>query len=73
MPSTDPDSPTLSEALKGPMCDEWFNAVHYELSQLDKLHTWDLVVPPPNINIIPSHFITKIKQNEHGEISKYKI
>jgi len=45
---------SMDEAMKGPDGSEWTKARDYEISQLEKLRTWDLVEPPPNANIIKS-------------------
>jgi hypothetical protein len=51
------DEPTLKTVLGGREKESWWNTMEMELSQIKKLHTWDLVKPPPNANIIPSMYI----------------
>ncbi|KAG2743666.1 hypothetical protein P692DRAFT_20644316, partial [Suillus brevipes Sb2] len=38
--------PTLSQALSGPDAVEWQEAIDYEISQLEKLGTWEVVNAP---------------------------
>ncbi|EGO04924.1 hypothetical protein SERLA73DRAFT_68583 [Serpula lacrymans var. lacrymans S7.3] len=55
------DSPSITEALNGCYRMEWLAAIEEEIKQIDKLHTWDLVEPPANANIICLHYVTQIK------------
>ncbi|KAG2750195.1 hypothetical protein P692DRAFT_20687460, partial [Suillus brevipes Sb2] len=38
--------PTLAQALRGPDAQEWQEALDYEISQLEKLGTWELADLP---------------------------
>ncbi|KAH7903203.1 hypothetical protein BJ138DRAFT_982154, partial [Hygrophoropsis aurantiaca] len=49
--------PTFQEALNGPDSMEWQEAIDYEISQLEKLKTWEVVHPPRGANIIPCHYV----------------
>ena len=50
--------PTLKQALSGPDAVEWQEAIDYELRQLEKLRTWEIVdVPSKRVNLIPCHFV----------------
>jgi hypothetical protein len=51
------DEPSMEEALKGDERLSWSDAIKAELFQIEKLRTWDLVVPPPGANIIPSRYV----------------
>jgi len=51
------DEPSMEEALKGDECLSWSDMIEVELFQIKKLCTWDLVIPPPGTNIIPSHYV----------------
>ncbi|EGO05119.1 hypothetical protein SERLA73DRAFT_68758 [Serpula lacrymans var. lacrymans S7.3] len=55
--AADCDSPRIRRALQGPEKDHWTKTINEELSQLNKLHTWDVTDPPPGSNIIQSHFV----------------
>ena len=66
------DTPTWKEALSSPLCDEWLKACNVEMSMINKFKTYIVVPRPPNINIIPLHFIPRIKCNADGEIDKFK-
>ena len=66
------DEPTLKAALGGHEKESWWNAMEMELSQIEKLHTWDLVEPPPNANIIPSMYVFRWKRNDQGYIVRHR-
>jgi transposase InsO family protein len=70
--AADPE-PTLKQALSGPDAAEWQEAIDYELGQLEKLRTWDIVdVPPKRINLIPCHFVLATKCGPNGEKLKLR-
>ncbi|KAG2746858.1 hypothetical protein P692DRAFT_20738747, partial [Suillus brevipes Sb2] len=43
--------PTLQQALNGPDGVEWQEALDYEISQLEKLGTWEVADAPSGANI----------------------
>ncbi|KAG2742982.1 hypothetical protein P692DRAFT_20747979, partial [Suillus brevipes Sb2] len=43
--------PTLQQALNGPDSVEWEEALNYEISQLEKLGTWEIVDLPRSANL----------------------
>ena len=51
------DEPYLGEAMKSGERDEWIKAIEAKLTQIERLHTWDLMEAPPDTNIIPSGYI----------------
>lgn len=59
--------PTLQQALSGPDADEWREAIEYELSQLEKLGTWEIVNAPDRVNLIPCHYVLATKCGPNGE------
>jgi len=50
------DKPVLNEVLHGNEQPDWMEAIEVELFQIKKLNSWDLVIPPPGANIIPSKY-----------------
>ena len=66
------DEPTLKEALSGDERGEWLKSIEAELTQIENLHTWDLVEAPPRTNIIPSHYVFRRKHDANGNIERYK-
>ena len=66
MAAAEPE-PMLQQALNGPDGVEWQEAINYEISQLEKLGTWEVVDTPRGTNIIPCHFILATKQGPDGE------
>jgi hypothetical protein len=59
--------PTLKEALNRPDGVEWQTAIDCEIGQLEKLGVWQIVNPPPRVNIILSHFVLVTKCSADGE------
>jgi hypothetical protein len=62
----EPES-TLQQALNGPASAEWQEALNYEISQLEKLGTWEIVDLPHSTNLIPCHFVLATKQGLDSE------
>jgi hypothetical protein len=63
---TEPKS--LDEALSGPHADEWKVAYDYEISQLEKLGTWEIVDLPQGATAIPCTAVFHDKHGPDGEI-----
>ena len=66
------DEPTLKEALGGDERKEWIEAIEAELSQIKKLHTWDLIDAPHGTNVIPCRYVFRRKRDADGNIARYK-
>ena len=43
-----------------------------ELTALARNQTWTLVPSPPNINVIGSRWVFKVKQRADGSLERYK-
>lgn len=59
--------PTLQQALSGPDAAEWQEAIDYEIGQLEKLGTWEIMDLPKGVNVIPCHFVLATKHGPNGE------
>jgi hypothetical protein len=46
------DEPLLKEVLKVYERPDWIKTIEAKLSQIERLHTWDLVEAPPETNIM---------------------
>ena len=66
------DEPSLREALNGDERVVWTDAIEAELAQMEKVNTWIPIVPPPDVNVIPSRYVFHRKRNEMGNIVQYK-
>lgn len=64
--------PTLAQALRGPDAQEWQEALDYEISQLEKLGTWELADLPRGANLIPCHFVLATKRGPDGQKLKLR-
>ena len=60
---------TLDEALHTPCTKEWQAAYDYEIGQLTKLGTWDLVHLPAGKTLIPHSLVFKEKLGTDGNIN----
>lgn len=63
---------TFREAMESPEKNFWICAMEDEMKSHDKNGTWTLVETPPNRKIIGSRWVFKVKENEKGDIVKYK-
>jgi hypothetical protein len=69
----DEDDPcSIGEALAGPEADHWAKVMKTEITQLECLHTWEIVNPPPGANIINSGFVFHQKCDVKGNIASHK-
>jgi hypothetical protein len=69
-PPHDPDN--YLDALRRPDADFWRSAMDSEIEALLANNTWEADVPPPDVKIIPTMFIFKLKRTATGAIEKYK-
>ena len=63
----------LDEALRTPHAKEWQNAYDYEIGQLMKLGTWDLVQLPAGKTPIPHSLVFKEKLDANGNINLWHV
>ncbi|KAJ9528245.1 hypothetical protein QJQ45_014226 [Haematococcus lacustris] len=66
------DTPTVAEALAGPMADLWIEAMNAELSSLHANQTWCLEERPANARVLPTKWVLKVKRDAAGNIEKLK-
>jgi len=64
---------TFDEALRGPNAAQWQAAYDYELSQLEKLGTWEVVYLPEGETAIPFTEVLKVKRGPDDEIDSYRL
>lgn len=63
---------TFREAMESPERTFWQRAMEDEMKSHENIGTWELVEAPSNRRIIDSRWVFKVKQNEKGDIIKYK-
>ena len=72
---SDPDLPTMQEALSGPHRAEFLEAMQNEIQELEEHGTWD-VIPrdqaPEGANILPSTWAFRVKRFPDGRFRKTK-
>ncbi|KAJ9508260.1 hypothetical protein QJQ45_011766 [Haematococcus lacustris] len=66
------DTPTVAEALAGPMADMWIEAMNAELASLHANQTWCLEERPANARVLPTKWVLKVKRDAAGNIEKLK-
>jgi Reverse transcriptase (RNA-dependent DNA polymerase)/gag-polypeptide of LTR copia-type/GAG-pre-integrase domain len=64
--------PSYQEALRRPDWPKWKEAINKELDSLKNTGTYELVKRTPEINVVDSKWVLRIKKNSAGEIEKYK-
>ena len=60
------EQPHINKAIKGLEANQWKEAIEVELTQIEKLGTWEVVESPPDANIIDFHFILLRKCDAQG-------
>ena len=70
--SAEGSMPTYQEALKRPDWPKWEEAINKELDSLKNTGTYELVKRTPEINVVDSKWVLKIKKNSAGEVERYK-
>ena len=67
------DEPCLSSAMKSPERDFWEEAIAEEVKTLIENETWTSdEKPPPNIKVLPSMIILKMKRDNLGKPARFK-
>jgi hypothetical protein len=51
---------------------QWREAMASEFAALQRQHTWQLVPPSSNQNVVGCRWVYKIKRNSDGSVSRYK-
>ena len=71
--TSDIDEPgTINEAWQGNFKRQWKGATDSEYQSLISSHTWELVPPPSNKNIVGNRLIFKVKRNFDGTVDRFK-
>jgi hypothetical protein len=63
------EPPTYTIASKFP---QWREAMASEFAALQRQHTWQLVPPSSDQNVVGYRWVYKIKRNSDGSVSRYK-
>ena len=53
------DQPFVENAINGLESDDWKRAINEELTQIEKLGTWELVEVPNDANVIPCRWVLR--------------
>ena len=59
--------------MRGPDAKHWQEALEYEINQLEKLGTWEVVSLPPGHTAIPCSEVVKVKRGPDGEVQSYRV
>ena len=60
------------QARRPPEETKWKEVCQQEYNNLTGYHTWMLMDQPPNINIVDSHWMFRVKRDNLGHVNKYK-
>lgn len=63
---------TYAEALNSAQRELWKGAMDEELSSLQEMETWTLVPRTPEMKVVKSKWVYRIKKGPTGKIEKYK-
>ena len=66
------DQPLIESAINGSESDDWKRAIKEELTQIEKLGTWEFIEAPDDANIIPCRWVLRRKHDAQGQVSRYK-
>ena len=69
---SDPDNPTIEQAITGSERNEWETALRKEVEAIEGYKTWQEADPPLGARFIGTKWVLKKKRNENGELVKYK-
>jgi hypothetical protein len=67
------DPRMLDKVLQGPNTKEWQEALEYEICQLEKLETWEVVDLPQGQTAIPCSKVIRVKRGPNGETQSYRV
>ena len=63
---------SLAEAKRHPDWPDWEQALAEELTTLHEAGTWEIVEPPPGVNIVGSKWVFKAKKDAEGNVAHKK-
>ena len=63
---------SLAEAKRRPDWPNWEQALAEELTTLHEAGTWEIVEPPPGVNIVGSKWVFKAKKDAEGNVARKK-
>uniref|UniRef100_A0A1Y1M571 Integrase catalytic domain-containing protein n=1 Tax=Photinus pyralis TaxID=7054 RepID=A0A1Y1M571_PHOPY len=66
------DPNTYEEAIQSTEGEQWKIAMDDEYNSLIKNHTWDLVNPPDDQQVIDNRWVFKVKLNTDASVDRYK-
>ena len=66
------DPTTYKEAINSPNKEDWLKAMASEISDLNRLKTWDLVDLPKDRTVIKGRWVYKTKRDPYGKLLKFK-
>ena len=67
-----PEPKTVGAALSGPDYLDWKDAMQKEYDALMQQGTWVLVDPPPNVHVIDTKWIFRVKTKGDGTFERFK-
>ena len=63
---------SIKQAMQSKDQEQWMNAAKDEIQSLEENHTYDIVDRPENVRVIDCGWVFKVKQDENGNIERYK-
>ena len=69
---SDPDAPTLKQALSGPDSDKYIEAMKEEITNLKRMNTWILVDCEPQMKVLKGTWAFKLKRTPDGVAYRHR-
>ncbi|GLI71559.1 hypothetical protein VaNZ11_016806 [Volvox africanus] len=63
---------SYQEAITGPHGHAWKKAMDEEILAQMTNGTWEVGVPPPEVNVLPCRWVYKVKTNPDGSVDRFK-
>ena len=73
--ASDPDYPSVRQALTGPNAELWWDAMDKELQSIIDMDSWEIVPRssvPKGTKIIPGTWALRLKRFPDGRVNKFK-
>ena len=59
--------------IRGPDAKHWQEALNYEIGQLEKLETWDVIDLPKGHTAMPCSEVIKVKRSPNSKTLSYRV
>ena len=68
----DPDTPTFHQAMSGDDADKYIEAMKEEVTNLQRMKTWEVVERQPNVKVLKGTWAFRLKRTPDGVAYRYR-